>query len=189
VVTKFDRSINPLHLPEICTSSPTVGRLPAMVASPFQRLCCVQPTNSSTPVLTAASGSLISSFDLRDGSLIARWPRTERALPLDGTDAEGEDRPPSKKRKLDEEPNLSREASDESLEIISERRKGERRRPKVESTAQANVSHLIATSDGKHVVCVTAEDKSIKVFNVEDCRVLKLMTERYTCYQLYSTSS
>jgi tRNA (guanine-N(7)-)-methyltransferase subunit TRM82 len=152
-----------------------------MVASPFQQLCCVQPTESSTPFLLAAAGSLISSFDLRDGSLIACWPREKEHLPLTGIDAAGEDGPPSKKRKLDLEPNLSREASEESLEIISERRKGERRRPKVESTVQANVSHLITTSGGKHVVCVTAEDKSIKVFDVENRQILKLRSERYIC--------
>ena len=77
---------------------------------------------------------------------------------------------PNKRIKLDHEPNgnISREESVESIEIKVERRKGERRQPKVEQSKPANVSHILATYNGDALVAVTADDKAIHVFDIKD---------------------
>src|ERR1700761_5905476 len=139
-----------------------------MVPSPFQTLCCVQPAGNQQPFLLAASGPVISTFDLKDGSLLSQWPpsKTENheqnGLPRNGVDSR-----PAKRQKLDEAApaELSRAESEESIEIISERKKGERRKPKVENSTLPNVSHIIVTSTGKTVIAATGEDKSVTVFD------------------------
>ena len=149
-----------------------------MVACPFQALCCVQPVENQRPFLLAASGPTIGSFDLKDGSLLAQWLPQKLNNEKYGNnirdDVEGR---PAKRQKLYEEApaELRPEESEESIEIISERKKGERRWPKVESSTLPHVSHLVATSDAKTVIGVTTEDKAVIVFDVQMGGVL---TER-----------
>ncbi|OCT48234.1 tRNA (guanine-N(7)-)-methyltransferase non-catalytic subunit TRM82 [Cladophialophora carrionii] len=151
-----------------------------MVAAPFQTLCCVQPVENQQPFLLAASGPLISTFNLKDGSLLSQWPRSKEEQDQNGTTADGDADRPAKRQRLEEDApvELPREESEESIEIISERKKGERRRPKVEHTTLPNVSHIVVTSNGKTVICVTSEDKSITVFDVQLGGVLDLKSRR-----------
>lgn len=147
-----------------------------MYASPFQTLCGVQPVGHQKPFLLAASGPIISSFNLKDGSLLSQWPRSKK----DSGSTNGEEGPSPKRRRLDEDrpEGLSREESEESLVFISERKKGERRKPKVESSTLPNVSHILVTSDAKTAICVTSEDKSITVFDLMSEGVLELKNQR-----------
>ncbi|KAJ9614490.1 tRNA (guanine-N(7)-)-methyltransferase non-catalytic subunit trm82 [Cladophialophora chaetospira] len=150
-----------------------------MVASPFQTLCCVQPVEDEQAFLLAASGPIITTFDLKHGSFLSRWPPSKDEIHHIATNEDEEDRP-AKRQKLDEDlpAELHREESEESIEIISERKKGERRKPKVESSTLPNVSHIIVTSDGKTVIAVTAEDKSVSVFDIQTGGVLNLRNKR-----------
>ena len=69
--------------------------------------------------------------------------------------------------------------SEDSVEIIAERQKGERRKPKVvELTKPSSISHALAASDGQVVITVTAEDKSINVFSFLDDGKLLLQSRR-----------
>ena len=150
-----------------------------MIHSPFQRLCCIQPVGDQQPFLLAASGPCISSFDLRDGSLLSQWsPSAEEDRDHGGTTTNGEG-PPTKRRKIEADvpEEVPREESDESVEIISERKKGERRKPKVENSTLPNVSHIVTTSNGKTVICVTGEDKTVTVLEVQS-GVLSMKTRR-----------
>lgn len=155
-----------------------------MVQHPFQRLCCVQPVDQQQPFLLSAAGPTISSFNLRDGSLLSQWPRpeVEDAIEEDGpSDVNGDAIRPSKRRRIEEEgqTGLSRNDSEDSVEIISERKKGDRRKPKVESLKLPNITHVIATSDAATVITVTADDKSINVFSVSSGGVLTLQSQRF----------
>jgi hypothetical protein len=141
-----------------------------MVACPFQTLCSVEPVGEQPPFLLAASGPILSSFDLKDGSLMNQWPTDQNGgedYTTTTTDG-GEESRPTKRQKLenDHPSELHREDSDDSIEIISERKKGERRRPKVESSKLATVSHILASRDGKTAIVVTGEDKTITVFDI-----------------------
>ncbi|KIX04194.1 uroporphyrinogen decarboxylase [Rhinocladiella mackenziei CBS 650.93] len=153
-----------------------------MLQHPFQALCCVQPVGGQQPFLLAASGPIINTFNLKDGSLLSQWPRTDNddseqhaTSRVDGGEAR-----PSKRPKIEgeDQPESSHQHSDDSIEIISERKKGERRKPKVESSKLPNVSHIITTSDGATVIVLTAEDKSIGVFKVRSWGRLDLLSRR-----------
>jgi hypothetical protein len=153
----------------------------AMAAYPFQRLCCIHPVNNQRPFLLAASGPLIISLDLKDGSVLSQWPKQDNTTHDESSqEATRNGEPSNKRRKLDIEDaaHLSRQTSEESIEIISERKKGERRKPKVESTKQPNVSHLLATSDGTTAIALMAEDKSLNVFQVQSAGNLSLQSKR-----------
>ncbi|KEF55069.1 uncharacterized protein A1O9_08722 [Exophiala aquamarina CBS 119918] len=152
-----------------------------MPSYPFQKLCCVHPVNNPQPFLFAASGPLISSFDLKDGSVLSRWPNQDSTAREESSEeATGDGNRLNKRRKLDTEDStcLSRQTSEDSIEIISERKKETRIKPKVESAQQPNISHLLATSDGTTVIAVMAEDKSVNVFEVQSEGTLKLQSKR-----------
>ncbi|KIW76600.1 hypothetical protein Z517_09044 [Fonsecaea pedrosoi CBS 271.37] len=152
-----------------------------MVLYPFQKLCCVQPVDGQHPFLLAASGPVVNSLNLKDGTLLSEWrPFDEEDEEYDEARTNGEEARPPKRRKIGDGPRgePSHLESEDSIEIISERKKGERRKPKVENTTLPNVSHIIATSDGKTAICVTAEDKSVIVFDVLARGVLHLKSRR-----------
>ena len=161
------------------------------MGSPFQKLCCIQLVNGQQPFLLAASGSVILSLDLKNGSILSRWPNEQNgnAAELDSELINGDSERPSKRRKVasEESITLSREASESSIEIISERKKGERRKPKVETAKKANISHLITSSDGATVVAVTAEDKTINVFQVQSPGELVLASQRFVAHDWVAT--
>ena len=71
------------------------------------------------------------------------------------------------------------EELEESIEFISERTKGERRKPCEESSILPNVSHIVSTSNGQTVVSVTCEDKAVNVFDVQSEGTLELKSRRY----------
>ncbi len=153
-----------------------------MNRSPFQTLCCVQPVDGQQPFLLAASGPVISSFNLKDGSLLDQWPRSKGADAQDedaGT-ADGDEGPPAKRRRMEDDgpAEPAREDIEESIEIISDRKRGERRKAKVEDSKLPNVTHVIVTSNAATVITVTAEDKSINVFSVGTTGVLNLQGQR-----------
>ncbi|KAK6364556.1 tRNA (guanine-N(7)-)-methyltransferase non-catalytic subunit trm82 [Exophiala oligosperma] len=146
-----------------------------MVQSPFQTICCVQPSNGQQPFLVSASGPVICSLDLKTGSLLSQWPRHTEEAVEDGASTnptEDDQGRPMKRRRLDEEEpvNVARKDSENPAETISEPKKGEQQKP--------NVTHIITTSDGATVVTITAEDKSINAFNVEPEGVLSLQSQR-----------
>lgn len=144
---------------------------------PFQKLCCVQPVDGQQPFLLAASGAVISSFNLKDGSLLSRWPplanEDEDRIKREGTR-------PTKRRKIEEgnHAELSRDNLEDSVEDKTERMKSERRKLKIESSKLLNVSHIVTTSDGVNVIAVTGEDKAVGVFNVRAGGILELLNQR-----------
>ena len=161
---------------------------------PFQKLCYISQA-SDINILLAANGPYILSLDLKNGGVSSKWPDDTAHSPpaqhfeasragagagaLGGTDKE--DDPPNKRRKVSasqqEEQNSCESSS--SIEFVSERAKGQRRKKKIVSkSALPNVSHLISTADGLHVIAVTAEDKCIRVFELNSLGNLRPLSER-----------
>lgn len=158
---------------------------------PFQKLCYV-PQPDGIGLLLAANGPNILSVDLRKGLVASKWPDDTRRLPdvqdhevsqaggLGGTSRE--DDPPSKRRKLSPFRQYEQASSESSvsIEFVSQRLKGQRRKKKIDPEfALPNVSHLISTADGLHVIAVTAEDKCIRVFELDAVGSLKPLSERH----------
>lgn len=161
---------------------------------PFQCLGTCSPTGTSdSQLLIAAAGSHIYTYRLKNGELLATWPPSQtggsgsrentrkaqqavdegrEAFPGSvnlGTD----DEPQSKRRKL----SASGETSDStSTEIVVEK--------SINADASSIVSKfpvikLATTSDGKHVIAVTGDDKCIRVFSVLPDGALRQLSERY----------
>lgn len=137
---------------------------------PSQKLCCVPRTVKRPSLLLAAAGAVILTYDLETRKLLNYGPPFDEAASEEGDSI---DRPnPAKRRKLNHS-TLSQETSEDSVEIVAERKKGERRKPKVEESKLPNVSHLVATSNGQNIVAVTTEDKCIIVFSLTSiCRLI-----------------
>lgn len=144
-------------------------------------------------VLVAAKGSFIDTFNPEDGSLLSTWkcpsahessnsrPETSGQV-LDGPvnrlgthksesplDVVLESSPPAKRRKLsagDEDGPAQNPAKENGRKKDQERgKKGNRRLDAVAIGFEAPaVISLAATEDGRHVIAVTGEDKSIRVF-------------------------
>ncbi|KAK5944120.1 tRNA (guanine-N(7)-)-methyltransferase non-catalytic subunit trm82 [Knufia obscura] len=149
---------------------------------PANKLCLVY--QDSTDIILAATGTYIQSLSLTTKKPFSIWPREDVGDPSDDEDL-GDDRP-AKRPKLEtgEKPSLrleTSEASEASIDIKVEgkpRQKGERRTPKIPDTSLPHVSHLIATSDGKHAIAVTAEDKAVRVFGINKSGNLKQLSSR-----------
>ena len=140
---------------------------------PYQRL------QRSGNILIAARGSSIDSFSLEDGSLLSTWTNTPPAKsepPIPKTEPTTASTPPAKRRKISpgEEED---EKVEEKTEDIPKPQNGSAPPGKKDKKKQNNRSDAVAsglespaiialsvTKDGKYVIAVTAEDKSIRVF-------------------------
>ncbi|KAG4432211.1 hypothetical protein IFR05_012310 [Cadophora sp. M221] len=144
-------------------------------------------------ILVAARGSSIHSFNVETGSLLSTWtcpasqevkkekvPATETQqkeetlnleTPTEGGDLEANG-PPAKKRKLSSENVEAKSEETSTPNADKEQQDGKKKKQKQNNRSDAVASGLqapavialAATQDGRHVIVVTGEDKSIRVF-------------------------
>lgn len=151
---------------------------------PAHKLCYSNRDNHG--ILFAATGPYIQSLSIDRGVVLSLWPRDDVDDSSDDEQQNGDSDRPIKRLKLNRSTpaTLGREGSelsDASIEIVAEgkkRQKGERRRPKIPDTTLPNVSHLAATSDGRSVIAITAEDKSVRVLTVSKNGRLRQQSSR-----------
>ena len=151
---------------------------------PFQKLCYPK---GSPEALLAASGPYIICQSLEGDGSVTRWPTSEddtddlsdKEAQYGNGNGEG-DRPAKRQRLSSNSDSLpSRQESEESVEIISERTKGQRRKPKpVIESKLPDVSHMLSTAEGKHIIVVTADDKCIRVLERRKGGRLRSISER-----------
>lgn len=117
-------------------------------------------------VLFAARGSTIDLFNLENGSRLSTWSST---TPSPGSTSV--DSPPAKRRKLSREegdtvdPDTQIQVTkEESNEIKKEMKQNSRANAVASGLEGPAVVCLKASTDGRYVVAVTAEDKSVRVF-------------------------
>ena len=162
---------------------------------PFQKLCSVELLEKDliaealrerypVQLLCAASGPYIFVLDPGSRKILSRWPPADddkESAESNGKPADGRlnDGRPAKRLKTDSngQGNTSSESED-SIEIVAQRKKGERRKPKLASQKLPNVSHLIAVPDHDHLVSVTGEDKCLRVFKLGQDGKPDLLSER-----------
>lgn len=155
---------------------------------PYQ--CMVKCGN----ILVAARGSSIDSFNIHNGSLLSTWncPASQEGkeqsapkeapkkadssslIPSTGEASVEDSAPPAKKRKLSNEPEAEEEEQstpkDQEPEVKDGKKKDKKPKQNIRSVAVNSglqapaVIALAATKDGRHVIAVTGEDKSIRVF-------------------------
>jgi tRNA (guanine-N(7)-)-methyltransferase subunit TRM82 len=159
---------------------------------PFQKLCYLRASSDLPETLLAASGPYVCCYEFQKG-LVAHWPTVseeeEEALDVEKQEENGEggDEPPAKKRRLsgNEDAQIARQDSEESVEIISERVKGRRRKPKPSANKKLpDVSHMLGTSNGKTIIVVTADDKCIRVLERGKSGKLRGVSERSMLFSL-----
>jgi len=148
---------------------------------PFQSLLyCSRSANRKSDVLLAASGCYILSSDVNTGSLLSTWPPPPRPSEAISTDLnhceETESERQVKRRKVA----LPRDASgSDSAEIVVENRLYIESIPITDGGSSSNVAKIISSADNKYIVAVTAEDKSIRVFELSDTGNLLQISVRY----------
>ena len=145
---------------------------------PFQKLCFVSQGSSSSGVLLGATGPCICSFNAATGEYLSRWPQDGDPDSNGGGDEHDgdQDERPAKRRKVSMDKDT--DDSDTSVEIVAQRLKGARRKPKVLNEKPPNVSHLFATGNGSHVIAITTDDKCIRVFKCSAKGHLKVQSKR-----------
>lgn len=156
-------------------------------------------------ILVAARGSSIDAFKLQDGSLLSTW-----------TDPQGQSNQDSKKLDLaaGDTTKLATQTSKSSIDIAldaasppaakkrklsagnqsavqPEDKEGKRKQNNRSSAIASGlntpaVTVLVSTTDGKHVIAVTGEDKCIRVFenSMEGVHQLKQLSKRYYQHQV-----
>jgi len=147
-------------------------------------------------VLVAARGSNIDLFSLNDGSFLSTWQCSSTQGPLKGKQSaqgaspklENQDSksssvdivvdaspPPAKRRKLSEEENQDKtSAEDPKADNQGGKRKNNKKEKKQNNRLDSVASGLEApaviaftvTSDAQHVIAITGEDKSVRVFSL-----------------------
>ncbi|KAJ9655088.1 tRNA (guanine-N(7)-)-methyltransferase non-catalytic subunit trm82 [Neophaeococcomyces mojaviensis] len=152
------------------------------VRFPAHKLHCID--NEDKRILLTATGTCIQSLSLNDGKCMSVWPRSDDT-DSDDDDDELDGRPVKRLKLEDGQDNFLRrqesEGSEASIEIKTEgrqRQKGERRKPKIPDLTLPHVSHLVTTSDGKHAIAITAEDKAVRVFSVSRKGRLRQLSSR-----------
>ncbi|KAL3418976.1 WD repeat domain-containing protein [Phlyctema vagabunda] len=135
-------------------------------ASPYQ---CLHRCGDG-PVLVAASASRLDSFNLDDGSLLSSWescsPQDQHVKNNDtSVNANARATPPAKRRKLSD----VQERVEAGTVMPANAQPGHKKVNARSSAASSGpegpaVIALASTKTGTHVIAVTGEDKSIRVF-------------------------
>lgn len=131
---------------------------------------CVQfldrQSNGSQNLLIASAGPKVHSYAAKSGQRLAIWPQDAEPSSKDGEEKE----PPEKKRRV----------SDSGVPGSEDAKPaGEETGKTSASTQWSNIPLLVATSNGKHVVALTGEDKCIRVLSVGEDGVLEQLCARY----------
>ena len=146
---------------------------------PYQCLLyCSKSGNLHREILLAATGCHIFSFDAQDGSLLSTWPslpkqslEEARSRSFENWDSEHQ----AKRQKI----SFSQEASNsDSADIVVENKLDVVTNTKSGEPSTANIAKLVCTSDCRYVIAVTAEDKSVRVFDLTNDGNLAQLSER-----------
>ena len=146
-------------------------------------------------VLVAAQGQCIHTFSLDDGSHLTTWKHPDCENPYEASwpgkqgDRNGDEAPGAKRRKLNggveqlvvpEDTQPSRTGEDSIRENdTSKTQKQKKLESKPKHQELLLVTDIAATADFRHVVAVTGQDKTIRVFEHDGAGKLRLLSERY----------
>ncbi len=154
---------------------------------PYQRL------HVCGNVLVAARGGSIDTFSISEGTYISTWkhkhaPFRDAARELEAGHAGGEPSPAAKRRRVDDDDDDDDGADPQGSLPASSKEPG-RQRPKKgpmnntgavqEDLIDPVVTVLEGTADGRYVVAVTGQDKTVRVLEHDGRGVLRQLSERY----------
>lgn len=144
---------------------------------PFQCLLfSSQASSASSQILLAASKTYIYSIDSIRGKILSSWHTSDSKTighSLEGTQQEESNvynpscptnERPSKRLKRSPSAGTSESSSAEIVTDNGGSKQARRRRK--QATQEANISHMIRTSDGQYVIVITDEDKCVRTLKV-----------------------
>ena len=154
--------------------------LPHLIPPTFTMACFQHPIQSLrivkrqsqglANVLVASAGPYLYTYAAESGQRLATWPQnveTSHGAASASTATSEDQAPPEKKIKLS-----SPESKTEGKTAVTSSNSTK------SSPAWSNIPIVLATSDGKHVVALTAEDKCIRVFILSEDGKLKELSSR-----------
>ncbi|KAJ5893336.1 hypothetical protein N7495_005027 [Penicillium taxi] len=129
---------------------------------PFQRLQYVKRQSQDlSDVLVASAGLYLYSYAAADGQRLDVWPQhVAESTTAAASSSEGQS-PPEKRRKLSTEFEGNKEKDTSNYK-----------------PTWSNIPLMVASSDGKYVVILTAEDKSIRVLELKNDGKLQELSSR-----------
>ncbi len=154
---------------------------------PFQCILFLTlATEGSPSFLLAASRSRVFVFSAQDGNLLSTWQSNQsqsvdlqsKHLNADEVGKEKSTERPAKRRKKGSADN---ESEGSSAEIITEAGRQRARKSSRPIVTKPSVIKLAATSDGRAVIAVTDEDKSVRVLNLDFQGRLQQLSQRQDC--------
>ncbi len=149
-------------------------------------------------IVVSARGSRIDSFTLPEGAFLSTWssstlqeeangkPEVKPTPILQNSESSSVDitldaAPPAKKRRLSKVSREEEEADEKEPGKEGKKKKNNRSDAVVSGLEAPAIIALAVTKDGKHVVAVTGEDKSIRVFesvSEDEKQSLKQLSQR-----------
>ena len=168
---------------------------------PYQCLLyCSRPGQAEAGILVASSGPYIHTFNVHNGTHISTWPSGQELGKASKDDATAElgsgvtgktethqedPQRPRKRQKL----SPPRDDSASSAEIVVNGGDADDEHARLKQAISPPVIKLAGTSDGRHVVAVTGEDKCIRVFELPEDGCLIQLSERYVCLEDQSSAA
>ena len=158
---------------------------------PYQCLLyCCRPDQADAGILVAASGPYIHTFSFLHGKHLSSWRLKQdsvyaswemKGAKVNVANFKERDPPgqeassrPQKRRKL----SSSRDDSGSSAEIVVDSGGANGQDPIKKPLVSSPIIKLAGSSDGRHVVAVTGEDKCIRVFKLLNSGALVQLSER-----------
>ncbi|KAL4792967.1 hypothetical protein BDV19DRAFT_367395 [Aspergillus venezuelensis] len=141
---------------------------------PLQCLQLVCKKNStSRNILVASAGSKLYSYSAESGQRLSVWPQdgADTSSADNGASASNEDieGPPEKKRKVDaSEESEGKVKNGTAVAAVTANKK----------TPWTSIPILTSTVDGAYLVALTGEDKTIRVFQIEEDGSFSQLSER-----------
>lgn len=135
---------------------------------PFQCLQLIErQSTGSQDLLIASAGPSVYSYAAGSGQRLAIWPQNIESVNKENLKTEpestSENQPPEKRRKVSPARNEESEDSKSTGQV---------------QVTWSTVPLLVPSSDGKYVVALTGEDKTIRVLKVEEDGTLQQLSAR-----------
>ena len=119
------------------------------------------------------------SFNVRDGSFLSTWSSQLETAPEQPATEDSNEHPSGRPAKRQKTTLVQTGSSSDSAEVVVE---GVNRPAPLAGSTKASTSYvakLARTVDSKYIVAITAEDKCIRVFNLNDNGSITQISERH----------
>lgn len=147
---------------------------------PFQCIRCLRNVGpQKRSFVVAAAGHALFVFDALTGTKTSTWPGPESKTQIESASDEPLE-PPGKRRKITPPADAEKkeESSDAKSTAQPDNSKNQKPEKQKQKEQEPNVVMFVVSTEGGYVVAATAEDKSVRVFQVDPTGHLSQLSER-----------